>query len=162
MSVKIDLNGSEEEKLKSMVNVIREQIKASKDSLAIISNATAIMNSYLNRINWVGIYILKGAKLYLGPFQGGPACMEIPLDEGVCGFAARNKKSVIVDDVDKFEGHIACDSRSKSELVVPIMDKDELLALIDIDSPDLNRFTDLEKKYIEEVARIMAPLFLNR
>lgn len=162
MSVNIKVEGSLENKLSSMVRVIEEHKKASKDSLAIISNAMAIMNLYIDDINWVGTYILREGRLYLGPFQGNPACMEIELENGVCGHAATTRKSIIVDNVHDFPGHIACDSRSLSEIVVPVLnDKEEVIALIDIDSPKVGTFNEVHKEYVEKVALVLKDLLIN-
>ena len=110
--------------------------------MTVLSNTSAIIYQLYDNINWVGFYLLKNDILHLGPFQGKPACMKIPLNKGVCGYSARNKKSIIVNDVHNFEGHIACDSASNSELVIPIIINNTLFGLLDIDSPSLNRFTD--------------------
>jgi GAF domain-containing protein len=112
------------------------------EEITILSNTSAIIYQLFPNINWVGFYLYKDDILQLGPFQGKPACMKIPLDKGVCGYSARNKSSIIVPDVHKFEGHIACDSDSNSELVVPIVINNKLYGLLDIDSTILNRFSD--------------------
>lgn len=123
-----------------------------------LSNASAILNTMEN-INWCGFYLKEGDKLYLGPFQGEVACTVIDLSRGVCGYAARNKKSIIVDDVNAFKGHIACSTLSKSEIVVPIIVNDEIKAVIDIDAPIYNRFKENDLKDLEEVASILGELF---
>lgn len=111
------------------------------DEITILSNTSAIINQLFPDINWVGFYLFKDSVLKLGPFQGKPACMIIKLENGVCGWSARNMKSIIVDDVHTFEGHIACDSASNSELVVPIIIDNSLYGLLDIDSPLYSRFS---------------------
>ena len=123
-----------------------------------LSNASSVLNQLPN-INWCGFYLVSGNRLILGPFQGDVACTVIPFDKGVCGYAYRNKKTVIVDDVNKFEGHIACSTQSKSEIVTPIIKDNEVKAVIDIDSPIYNRFTKDDQKLLEEIADILKELF---
>ena len=123
--------------------------------ITILSNASALLNEYLENINWVGFYLLKDNILKLGPFQGKVACMMIPLNKGVCGHCATTKETIIVKDVHEFKGHIACDSRSLSEICVPIIINNELYGLLDIDSPITNRFSDLDKEYLEKATKII-------
>ena len=123
--------------------------------ITILSNASALLNEYLENINWVGFYLLKDNILKLGPFQGKVACMMIPLNKGVCGYCATTKETIIVKDVHEFKGHIACDSRSLSEICVPIIINNELYGLLDIDSPITNRFSDLDKEYLEKATKII-------
>lgn len=120
------------------------------DLIANLANASALLNQFLDNINWVGFYLWKENELILGPFQGLPACIRIPYGKGVCGTALKEKQSQVVEDVNKFPGHIACDSASKSEIVVPIFKGDKLYGVLDIDSPIINRFDDIDKKYLEE------------
>ena len=130
--------------MNNLVKVINSYFSKDEDYelMTVLSNTSAIIYQLYDNINWVGFYLLKDDILHLGPFQGKPACMKIPLNKGVCGYSARNKKSIIVNDVHNFEGHIACDSASNSELVIPIIINNTLFGLLDIDSPSLNRFTD--------------------
>lgn len=123
-----------------------------------LSNASSLLNK-LDNINWCGFYIKKDDYLYLGPFQGDVACTTIPLSKGVCGKAAREKKTIIVDDVNLFPGHIACSTLSKSEIVVPIIVDNDVKAVIDIDAPIKARFTEKEKAFLEDCAKLLAPLF---
>lgn len=111
------------------------------EHMTILSNTSAIIYQLFPNINWVGFYIYKNNYLHLGPFQGKPACMKIDINNGVCGYSARNKQSIIVDNVHEFEGHIACDSNSNSELVIPIIINNKLYGVLDIDSPIFNRFS---------------------
>lgn len=145
-----------------MENLLLNQIKAiTKKDLPLItnlSNASAILNQ-LENINWCGFYLVKDKTLYLGPFQGEAACTVILFNKGVCGFCAQNKKTTIVDDVNKFPGHIACSSLSKSEIVVPIIKDDEVVAVIDIDSPIFNRFNKDDAIILEEIALYLSQLF---
>ena len=123
-----------------------------------LSNASSALNQ-LPHINWCGFYLVSGNRLILGPFQGEVACTVIPFDKGVCGYAYRTKKTVIVDDVNKFAGHIACSSQSKSEIVTPIIKDNEVKAVIDIDAPIYNRFTKEDQKLLEEIADVLKELF---
>ena len=111
------------------------------EHMTILSNTSAIIYQLFPNINWVGFYIYKNNCLHLGPFQGKPACMKIDINNGVCGYSARNKQSIIVDNVHEFVGHIACDSNSNSELVIPIIINNKLYGVLDIDSPIFNRFS---------------------
>ncbi len=114
--------------------------------ITTLSNASALLNDYLKDVSWVGFYLFKDNHLILGPFQGKVACTTIELDKGVCGKAARELKTVIVPNVHLFEGHIACDSRSNSEIVIPIIIKNKLYGVLDIDSTSFNRFTETDEK----------------
>lgn len=123
-----------------------------------LSNAAAILKE-LEEINWCGFYIKENDVLYLGPFQGDVACTRIPLNKGVCGQAAREKQTIIVDNVNEFPGHIACSSLSKSEIVVPIIKDNDVKAVIDIDAPIYARFAEKEQVLLERIAELLAPLF---
>ncbi len=114
--------------------------------ITTLSNASALLNAYLDDISWVGFYLFKNNHLILGPFQGRVACTTIELDKGVCGKAARELKTVIVPNVHEFEGHIACDSRSNSEIVLPIIINNKLYGVLDIDSTSFNRFNETDEK----------------
>ena len=123
-----------------------------------LSNASSVLNQLPN-INWCGFYLVSGNRLVLGPFQGEVACTVIPFDKGVCGYAYRTKKTIVVNDVNNFEGHIACSTQSKSEIVTPIIKDNEVKAVIDIDSPIYNRFTKEDQELLEETADILEELF---
>ena len=125
------------------------------DPTANAANAAAAIYHSLGRLNWAGFYFLRGEELVLGPFQGKPACVRIPLGKGVCGTAATRRQSVLVPDVEAFPGHIACDMASRSELVVPLLDGDRLLGVLDMDSPDLARFDAQDQAGCEAVAAIV-------
>ena len=144
------------EKLASMVRVIQGQPQHETNALALIANSTAIMAAYLDDINWIGFYILRNDELVLGPFQGKPACSRIKVGEGVCGTCVKDAKTMIVADVDEFDGHIACDSASRSEVVVPIFDNGQVIAVLDCDSPSLDRFSRAEARAFEEIADVLA------
>lgn len=117
------------------------------DFVANLANTAAILYHGLEQINWLGFYLLKGDTLVLGPFQGRAACVKIPVGKGVCGTAVARKQVLRVNDVDKFEGHIVCDSRSKSEIVIPLYDsKKQVLGVLDVDAPIQARFDEEDEK----------------
>lgn len=123
-----------------------------------LSNVSSLLFK-MGEVNWAGFYLSNGEYLYLGPFQGDVACTRIPFNKGVCGKAYSDKKSVIVDDVNKFPGHIACSSLSKSEIVVPIKKDDVVFGVIDIDAPVYSRFKKEDQELLEKVAELLVPLF---
>ncbi len=123
------------------------------DALANTANFVGLLSRSLPEINWVGVYVLRGEELVLGPFQGNPACVRIPLGKGVCGTAAAERRALLVDDVDAFPGHIACDAASRSELVVPLVAGDALLGVLDIDSPRHARFDTSDRLGVEALCR---------
>ncbi|MDH4047571.1 MAG: GAF domain-containing protein [Gammaproteobacteria bacterium] len=124
------------------------------DPLANTANFVALINEYVSNINWVGVYVLRGNELVLGPFQGKPACVHIPLGKGVCGTAAQNKKTLRVADVHAFKGHIACDTASNSELVVPLISGERLLGVLDVDSPQHDRFSAADQAGLEALCTV--------
>lgn len=126
-----------------------------KDSLANLCNTSSILWMLLDDINWAGFYLYKKDKLILGPFQGKPACTNIEIGKGVCGTAAKELRTVVVENVQSFPGHIACDSETNSEVVVPIIKNDKLVAVLDIDSPTLNRFDNEDGKYLEGFVEVL-------
>ena len=141
------------------MNILASQVEAlceEKDDLAMLANVAAAINMNYEQINWAGFYLYKNDELVLGPFQGKVACTHIPMGKGVCGTSASCKKTIIVEDVHKFEGHIACDSASNSEIVVPIIYENTLIGVIDIDSFVFNRFNNEDKEMLEEVAKVLA------
>lgn len=123
------------------------------DWLANLSNASALFDQYIDDINWVGFYLLKGGKLVLGPFQGKPACVNIEIGKGVCGTAVSTKEVQLVKNVHEFPGHIACDSASNSEIVLPIIVDGRVVAVLDIDSPLLSRFDEEDQTGLERIVR---------
>ena len=124
------------------------------DAIANAANLSGLLAVGLSDLNWVGFYFLRGEGLVLGPFQGRPACVRIALGAGVCGTAAASQKTVIVPDVEKFPGHIACDAASRSELVVPLLKGTRLLGVLDLDSPLPGRFDDEDAAGIETLAAL--------
>ena len=140
--------------------LVKKQLDAllhgEKNRIANLSNASAMLNQFFDRINWVGFYLMDdNDELVLGPFQGLPACIRIPLGKGVCGTSAQLKKTVRVLDVNQFPGHIACDAASQSEIVIPIIKDGQLLGVLDIDSPETNRFDELDQTNLEEFVEVL-------
>ena len=125
------------------------------DPVANMANMAAVLFGGLEKINWAGFYVLKGNTLVLGPFQGKPACVRIPLGKGVCGTAAQTRQTQRVENVHQFPGHIACDSASNSEIVVPIRKNGEIIGVLDIDSPIKNRFTEEDKAGLEQFVKVL-------
>lgn len=125
------------------------------DWLANLSNASAVLWLLLDNINWAGFYLFKDGELILGPFQGKPACTHIKLGKGVCGTSAEKRETQLVKNVHEFPGHIACDSDSNSEIVVPIIKNDRLIGVLDIDSPAVNTFDEGDKKGLEKFVSII-------
>jgi len=144
-----------EDNYKLMVGTVKAFLDGEPNVIANLSNVSAIINEYVKDINWVGFYLMEAGELVLGPFQGKPACIRIPVGRGVCGTTVEKKETLIVADVHQFPGHIACDVASNSEIVIPIMKDGAVFGVLDIDSPEFNRFTELEKKYLEEVVKII-------
>jgi len=139
---------NEKERLRYMIMLLKGQVSSEKNDLANVSNATGIINSCIDRINWAGFYFLRGDELVLGPFQGLPACNRIAIGKGVCGAAVETREVQLVPDVHLFPGHIACDSASNSELVIPIIKDNKVIGVLDIDSPIKERFTQLHVDYL--------------
>ncbi|MDG1165072.1 MAG: GAF domain-containing protein [Porticoccaceae bacterium] len=127
------------------------------DRIANLANCSALLWQELSGINWVGFYLLKRNKLVLGPFQGKPACTRIEMGEGVCGTAASMGKAVIVADVHQFPGHIACDVASQSEIVLPLIKEGKLMGVLDIDSPEIDRFDHHDQQGLEELLQVLIP-----
>ena len=119
------------------------------DALAVSANFVGLLFTEIPEINWLGIYVLRGDELVLGPFQGKPACVRIPVGHGVCGTAAASMQTQRVDDVHAFDGHIVCDPDSRSEIVVPLSIDGKLVGVLDIDSPNLARFSELDQEGVE-------------
>ena len=123
--------------------------------IANLSNAAALLWHTLPELNWTGFYLREGEKLILGPFQGNTACIVIPMGRGVCGTAAAQDKTQLVADVNAFRGHIACDSASRSEIVVPLRKEGRVVGVLDVDSPVLDRFTEADREGLEAFAAIL-------
>ncbi|MGD6899231.1 GAF domain-containing protein [Bacillus infantis] len=125
-------------------------LEGEPNRIANLSNAAALLNQFLDRINWAGFYTMEGGELVLGPFQGLPACVRIPLGKGVCGTSAQKRETLRIEDVHAFPGHIACDAASQSEIVVPIIKDGEVFGVLDIDSPEKNHFDEIDQQGLED------------
>lgn len=140
-------------------DLVNKQLKAliedEPNRIANLSNASALLNQFLDRINWVGFYLLEENELVLGPFQGLPACVRIPVGKGVCGTSVKERKTLRVPDVNEFPGHIACDSASQSEIVIPIIKNNEVIGVLDIDSPEKDRFDEIDENHLTEFVNIL-------
>ena len=144
-----------------LLMVLKPLIEQNKHEITILSNASALLNDYLDDSNWVGFYLFNNNELILGPFQGHPACTNIPLNKGVCGKCATDKKTILVKNVHEFPTHIACDSASNSEICVPIFKNNSFYGLLDIDSPSLNRFTEADQINLEQIVKIIEDVLNN-
>jgi GAF domain-containing protein len=138
----------------SLAAQLRSLLAGERDSVANMANFAALLFHSLPDLNWSGFYLLKGEQLVLGPFQGKPACIRIPLGEGVCGTAAARRETILVANVHEFPGHIACDSVSNSEIVVPVMNDDTLIGVLDLDSPSFARFDEDDAKGLNGLVEI--------
>lgn len=147
------LAGTKPEQYAQLLAQARSLVHGEHDRIANAANLSALVYHALPQLNWVGFYFFDGSELVVGPFQGLPACVRIPLHKGVCGAAARTRTTQRVDDVNAFAGHIACDSASRSELVVPLHAGDTLIGVFDIDSPIPARFDADDQAGIEALAR---------
>ncbi|WP_166211628.1 GAF domain-containing protein [Cognatiluteimonas telluris] len=147
------LSGTKPEQYAQLLAQARGLLHGERDRIANAANLSALVYHALPQLNWVGFYFFDGTELVVGPFQGLPACVRIPLDKGVCGAAARTRRTQRVEDVNAFPGHIACDSASRSELVVPLYDGDALIGVFDIDSPVPGRFDGDDQAGMEALAR---------
>ncbi|SEM38589.1 GAF domain-containing protein [Mesobacillus persicus] len=142
-----------------LIKQLRGLLEGEKNMIANLSNASALLNQFLDRVNWVGFYLMDDGELVLGPFQGLPACVRIPIGKGVCGTSALKLETVRVEDVHLFPGHIACDAASQSEIVIPLVDNGQLVGVLDIDSPEKNRFDELDQQKLEEFCSTLMELY---
>ena len=141
---------------RDLASAVQGLVTGEPDPIANMANAAAVIFETLRDVNWVGFYRNIGGELVLGPFQGRPACIRIPFGTGVCGVAAESRKVQRVDDVHAFESHIACDSASNSEIVVPLIRDGELLGVLDIDSPKMGRFSEEDEVGVVKLAEILS------
>jgi len=148
------LTGSKPEQYAQLLAQARALVHGEADRIANAANLSALVYHALPQLNWVGFYFYDGKELVVGPFQGLPACVRIPLSKGVCGAAASSRQTQRIEDVDAFPGHIACDSASRSELVVPLVHNGTLIGVFDIDSPVLARFDADDQLGLEGIAQV--------
>jgi GAF domain-containing protein len=137
-----------------LVSQLRSLLSGQRDMIANAANLAALLFHELDDVNWVGFYFLKGGQLIVGPFQGRPACVSIPLGKGVCGTAAATQQIQNIHDVHDFEGHIACDMNSRSEIVIPLIRNGKVLGVLDLDSPSPGRFDEDDQAMLSEISRI--------
>lgn len=149
MFTQINYDGPIAEQYNTLSKQLDALLTGESDRIANLSNASALLNQFLPNINWVGFYVLQGAELVLGPFQGLPACVRIPIGRGVCGTAVGKKETIVVKDVHDFPGHIACDAASQSEIVIPLIKEGQVIGVLDIDSPIVNRFSKEDQEGLE-------------
>lgn len=149
---------SKEEQYKTLLPQLKALIEGETDTIANFANISAALKMTFDFF-WVGFYIVKKDELVLGPFQGTIACTRIKYGKGVCGTAWKEKRTVIVEDVNQFPGHIACDAASQSEIVVPLFRNDEVIAVLDIDSEHLNHFDEVDALYLKQVVELLETHF---
>ena len=147
--------GTRSEQFTQVLNQLKALIHDEPNAVANLANASSLLNHFLKDINWVGFYLYDGKELVLGPFQGLPACIRIPLSRGVCGTSAAELQTLVVEDVHAFPGHIACDAASNSEIVVPVLKDGQLYGVLDIDSPLKNRFDQEDRLFLEQFVQIL-------
>jgi L-methionine (R)-S-oxide reductase len=155
--IRIDSSVSKAGRYEEMTRSLASLLEGESDALANLSNAAALLAQSLDRINWCGFYLLRGNELVLGPFQGKPACVRIPVGKGVCGTAAARLETLIVPNVNQFPGHIACDPVSRSEIVVPILENGALRGVLDVDAPEPARFDDEDRTGLERYVEALIP-----
>lgn len=152
-------SGSREEQYGLLLSQLEALLSGETNAVANMANASALFNQFFDQINWVGFYMMEQGELVLGPFQGLPACVRIPVGKGVCGTAVKEERTMVVADVHEFPGHIACDAASRSEIVVPLFVEGKVIGVLDIDSPVTNRFDETDKMWLEKaVAAIVRHL----
>jgi L-methionine (R)-S-oxide reductase len=147
--------GDVEQLYGSVVTMIDAVTVGEHDMIANLANASSVLYHMLPDVNWAGFYLLRDDELVLGPFHGKPACIRIALGRGVCGTAAQNRTTIVVQDVHAFEGHIACDAQSASEIVVPMMQDGALIGVLDVDSPIPSRFDETDRLYLEQIVHLL-------
>ena len=142
-------NGNRQDQYNLLNKQLVALLEGESNQIANLSNAAALLNQFLDRINWVGFYLTEENELVLGPFQGLPACVRIPFGKGVCGTSASQMKTFRIEDVHAFPGHIACDAASQSEIVIPLIKDGKVIGVLDIDSPEKNRFDEVDQENLE-------------
>ncbi|MGA4517478.1 GAF domain-containing protein [Solibacillus silvestris] len=151
----ITYNGSITDQYEQLSKQLDALLEGENNLIANLSNASALLNTFLKEINWVGFYLMNEGELVLGPFQGLPACVRIPVGRGVCGTTVAKEQTMVVDNVHAFPGHIACDAASKSEIVIPLIKNGVVIGVLDIDSPVEARFTAEDKDGLEKFVDVL-------
>lgn len=152
--VKTTAGASKAETYRELTTQLSGLLSDERDGLANAANTAALLFAGLPDVNWAGFYFLRGSELVLGPFQGKVACVRLRLGRGVCGTSAQKRTTIIVPDVEKFPGHVACDHASRSEIVVPLIQDGKLIGVLDVDSPSLARFDATDAAGLERIAEI--------
>lgn len=155
-SLIVNSESSIDEQYILLVKQVKNLLNKDHNLITNLSNFTAALKQTFAKISWIGFYLFDGKNLFLGPFQGKVACTEIKIGSGVCGTSAQKLETLIVPDVDKFPGHIACDVESRSEIVVPIIKDKKLFGVLDLDSTDYNSFNETDKKYLTELVNFLS------
>lgn len=159
---KISQSSSLDEQYRNFASQVKFLIDREFNLISNLSNFTAALKQSFNKISWAGFYFYDQEKLYLGPFQGKVACTNIEIGKGVCGTAAKEMKTIIVQDVNNFPGHIFCDADSKSEIVVPLIKDNKLIGVLDLDSSSYNSFNEIDKIYLEDLCSFLCnEIFIN-
>jgi L-methionine (R)-S-oxide reductase len=153
--ISINKHLAEEEKYRLLNSQLKALLVKEDNLISNLSNFTAAIKDTFEKVSWVGFYLFDEEKLYLGPFQGKVACTSIEIGKGVCGTSAAKRETMIVPDVNKFPDHIACDSNSRSEIVIPLIQNDRFLGVLDLDSHDYNSFGKTDKEYLEEICKFL-------
>jgi GAF domain-containing protein len=148
---------SKPERYRDLASSLEALLEGERDPIANLANASALLAESLERINWCGFYLFREGELILGPFQGKPACLRIPVGKGVCGAAAARRETLVVPDVEVFPGHIACDPASRSEIVVPILEGERLRGVLDVDAPEKGRFDHEDREGLERFVAALVP-----
>lgn len=151
----INKNLSLSEIYESLLQQLNSLINPDEPLISNLANVTATLKDTFDKISWVGFYLLKDGKLYLGPFQGKVACTVIEIGRGVCGSSAARKETIIVNDVDQFPGHIVCDGGSRSEIVIPLIKDEKIFGVLDLDSYQLSAFNETDKYYLEILSKTL-------
>jgi L-methionine (R)-S-oxide reductase len=157
LKVEIDPNVSGAERYRVLEESLVALLDGEPDALANLANAAGLLAGALDRINWCGFYLRRGEDLVLGPFQGKPACVRIAMGQGVCGASAARRETLVVPDVNRFPGHIACDPASRSEIVVPILENGVLRGVLDVDAPETERFGEEDRVGLERFVEALTP-----
>jgi len=155
-TILVDKSLSAEKQYENVIAQVKSLLNENDQLVTNLSNFTALLKQTFDKISWIGFYFYDGKKLYLGPFQGKVACTTFEIGKGVCGTSAMKRETVIVQDVEKFPGHIACDADSKSEIVVPIIKDNKLFGVLDLDSYELNSFDQTDKFFLEELCSFLS------
>lgn len=155
LEISIDKSKTDEDIYEQISYQIEHLINPNDKIISNLSNFSSLLMQSFDKISWIGFYIRENEKLFLGPFQGNVACTEISISKGVCGTSAAQKQTIIVEDVAKYPGHIACDSNSRSEIVVPIISDKDLWGVLDVDSYDLSAFGEIDQYYLEQFCKFL-------